>query len=184
MTAQGATSGSPFFDDYRVEASTGNAASPSTVFLQLGNWISAPLFPHFWQRAFLRKTSVDASGPKRMTALQEPDGVSLLQEVRQFGDVRGDPPGFIARQPVREATTHGLVFEIHVSQRPAVCIFDNEAFAVLNNTPGRGKPTGFGRLSHVFLESRANRGGDVRPHAEWRLFFLSTRRDWPRRQAG
>ena len=51
MTAQGATSGSPFFDDYRVEASTGNAASPSTVFLQLGNWISAPLFPHFWQRA-------------------------------------------------------------------------------------------------------------------------------------
>ena len=51
MTAQRATSGSPFFDDYRVEASTGNAASPSTVFLQLGNWISAPLFPHFWQRA-------------------------------------------------------------------------------------------------------------------------------------
>ena len=49
-----------------------------------------------------------------------------------------------------EATTHGLVFEIHVSQRPADCIFDNEAFAVLNNTPGRGKPTGFGRLSHQF----------------------------------
>ena len=143
MTAQGATSGSPFFDDYRVEASTGNAASPSTVFLQLGNWISAPLFPHFWQRAFLRKTSVDASGPKRMTALQEPDGVSLLQEVRQFGDVRGDPPRFIACQPVREAATNGLIFEVDISQRPAVCIFDNEAFAVLNNTPGRGKPTGF-----------------------------------------
>ena len=65
-------------------------------------------------------------------------------------------PGFIARQPVHEATTHGLVFEIHVSQRPAVCIFDNEAFAVLNNMPGRGKPTGFGRLSHqstYFLKS-------------------------------
>ena len=158
MTAQGATSGSPFFDDYRVEASTGNAASPSTVFLQLGNWISAPLFPHFWQRAFLRKTSVDASGPKRMTALQEPDGVSLLQEVRQFGDVRGDSPRFIACQPVREAAMNGLVFEIHVSQRPAVCIFDNEAFAVLNNTPGRGKPTGFGRLSHqsTFLTTRTS----------------------------
>ena len=142
MTAQGATSGSPFFDDYRVEASTGNAASPSTVFLQLGNWISAPLFPHFWQRAFLRKTSVDASGPKRMTALQEPDGVSLLQEVRQFGDVRGDSPRFIARQPVHEAATHGLVFEIHVSQRPAVCIFDNEAFAVLNKRQGAGSRRG------------------------------------------
>ena len=50
--------------------------------------------------------------------------------------------------PVREAATHGLVFEIHVSQRPTVCIFDNEAFAVLNYTPGRGKPTWFGRLSH------------------------------------
>ena len=82
-----------------------------------------------------------------MTAPQEPDGVSLLQEVRQFGDVRSHPPSFIACQPVREATTHGLVFEIHVSQRPTICIFDNEAFAVLNNTPGRGKPTGFGRLS-------------------------------------
>ena len=58
MTAQGATFGSPFFDDYRVEAPTGTPPSPSTVFLQLGNWISAPLFPHFWQRAFARHPSM------------------------------------------------------------------------------------------------------------------------------
>ena len=60
--------------------------------------------------------------------------LTFLQQVGQFCDVRGDPPRFIDRQPVHEATTHGLVFEIHVSQRPTVCIFDNEAFAVLNKT--------------------------------------------------
>ena len=130
MTARGATSGSPFFDDYRVEASTGNAASPSTMFLQLGNWISAPAYRTFGIRRRMSSGSATAFS-------------ILLQQVGQFRDVRGDPPRFIARQPVREAATHGLVFEIHVSQRPAVCIFDNEAFAVLDNTPGRGP-----RISH------------------------------------
>ena len=55
MTARGATSGSPFFDDYRVEASTGNAASPSTMFLQLGNWISAPAYRTFGIRRRYRR---------------------------------------------------------------------------------------------------------------------------------
>ena len=36
------------------------------------------------------------------------------------------------------ATTHGLVFEIHVSQRPTFCIFDNEAFANARAREGDG----------------------------------------------
>ena len=46
------------------------------------------------------------------------------------------------------------VLKIHVSQRPAVCMFDNEALAMLNDAPRRGKPAGFGRLRHRFLELR------------------------------
>ena len=78
---------------------------------------------------------------KSLAFRPSPVMLAFLQQVGQFCDVGCHAPGFIARQPVHETAADGLVLEINVSQRPAVCIFDNEAFAVLNNTPGRGKPT-------------------------------------------
>jgi hypothetical protein len=59
------------------------------------------------------------------------------QQLRQLGDVGGDPPGLIAGEEVRRRPPSRLLLAIDVSERLPVGVADDEAGVGLLDGPGR-----------------------------------------------
>lgn len=61
-----------------------------------------------------------------------------LQQLRQLRDVGGDATRLVARQQVGGSAPAGFLLEVHIGQRVAVVILDDEAGGVRSSMgPGR-----------------------------------------------